>query len=53
MTQGSRCAATLGFGPESRWDSKTRASVHLKKDAGQPFTPGAISNLGKKIGCKT
>mgnify|MGYP001546003292 CR=1 FL=1 len=25
LTQGSSCLATLGFGPESRWDSQTGA----------------------------
>ena len=43
LTQGSSCHATLGFGTESRWDSKTAFNPQ------QPDIP-RVMEIAKKIG---
>jgi len=52
MTQGSRVAATLGFEPESRWDSrmarvgvKEMRGVDIPITAFNPRTPGFLHPL--------
>src|SRR6266568_7033051 len=56
MTQGSRFAATLGFEPESRWDSRmTRGSVRRRRRRGAVIPNSTFSptfNHTQKRACE-
>jgi hypothetical protein len=54
-TQGSGVAATLGYGTESRWDSRQRMAAGRQQVAGRPMSATvrmnnksfSVGNLGE------